>query len=602
MKILLFLTTLGLVWLCRASKPRQGKFIFSISKNSSSIQMPVTTTLYVGSSVYLTIKTADSCSSSSTSGVCWTVRGAKCLGDFSSISSLQSSIYKKPWIPINNREGKYVSNCANEDFSKQPIVASCSEKVAHVTFYNSSNWHDVHIIKPTKEKKTRREINEDEKTEIATEDDKKKAVSEEDKVEASHEKTKKNEEEKVVKEKVVEEKVVEEKVVEEKGEKGLITRTPFEGVYLAGVWLTEDSKNDGLLLDVTLEMKNPFNGYLSASDYPLLTFYMVMCIVYALFAATWLLLSACHYRDLLRVQFWIGGVILLGMIEKAVFYAEYKNVDDTGFSVLGAAKFAEVVSCLKRALARMLVIIVSLGFGIVKPRLGPMLHRVIALGALYFILAVVDAFAKHDIDEHSAENRLSFFTFIPLAVVDSIICWWVCISLFQTMKTLRLRRNVVKLTLYRHFLNTIIFSVVMSIIVMFWSIHTHRAGPCIYNWADLWLETSLWHVLFSVILLVIMILWRPNANNQIYAYSPMIDGDDEDDEVEESLLGGGATESMKLRAVNRESRSGDENQAEADLKWIEENIPQTVADAALPILVDSEDDVEDTKLEMSKID
>lgn len=35
-------------------------------------------------------------------------------------------------------------------------------------------------------------------------------------------------------------------------------------------------------------------------------------------------------------------------------------------SVRGAVVFAELVSCLKRMLARMLVIIVSLGFGIVK--------------------------------------------------------------------------------------------------------------------------------------------------------------------------------------------------------------------------------------------
>lgn len=38
----------------------------------------------------------------------------------------------------------------------------------------------------------------------------------------------------------------------------------------------------------------------------------------------------------------------------------------------------------------MLVIIVSLGFGIVKPRLGPTLQKVVAIGVLYFILAAVD--------------------------------------------------------------------------------------------------------------------------------------------------------------------------------------------------------------------
>ena len=43
---------------------------------------------------------------------------------------------------------------------------------------------------------------------------------------------------------------------------------------------------------------------------------------------------------------------------------------------VGALIFTEVVSALKRSMARVLVIIVSLGFGIVKPGLGRMLHRV----------------------------------------------------------------------------------------------------------------------------------------------------------------------------------------------------------------------------------
>jgi len=39
---------------------------------------------------------------------------------------------------------------------------------------------------------------------------------------------------------------------------------------------------------------------------------------------------------------------------------------DIGVSVPGAIVFAELVSSVKRALARMLVIITSIGFGIVK--------------------------------------------------------------------------------------------------------------------------------------------------------------------------------------------------------------------------------------------
>ena len=59
---------------------------------------------------------------------------------------------------------------------------------------------------------------------------------------------------------------------------------------------------------------------------------MVMCVVYVLLAVLWLVLSACYWRDLLRIQFWIGGVIFLGMLEKAVYYAEFQSIRYDGLS------------------------------------------------------------------------------------------------------------------------------------------------------------------------------------------------------------------------------------------------------------------------------
>lgn len=57
---------------------------------------------------------------------------------------------------------------------------------------------------------------------------------------------------------------------------------------------------------------------------------MVMCIVYILYALLWFLWAACYWKDLLRIQFWIAGVIFLGMVEKAVFCAEYENTNAVG--------------------------------------------------------------------------------------------------------------------------------------------------------------------------------------------------------------------------------------------------------------------------------
>ena len=69
-------------------------------------------------------------------------------------------------------------------------------------------------------------------------------------------------------------------------------------------------------------------------------FYMVMCIVYVLLAVLWLVLSACYWRHLLRIQFWIGGVIFLGMLEKAVYYAEFQSIRYEGSSGRGGARAA----------------------------------------------------------------------------------------------------------------------------------------------------------------------------------------------------------------------------------------------------------------------
>ncbi|XP_060553057.1 transmembrane protein 87A-like isoform X2 [Ruditapes philippinarum] len=294
------------------------------------------------------------------------------------------------------------------------------------------------------------------------------------------------------------------------------------GYYAFVVKITPVNENDKFDAKLTVAMKGKV-GYISAVDWPLLIFYGVMGLVYIIYGLVWLVLLACNWRDLMRLQYWIGGVIVLGMLEKAVFYADYQNIANNGKSVTeGTVIFAEVVSSLKRALARMLVIIVSVGFGIVKPRLGPTFHKVLFVGGLYFILATIEG-SMRTLKPKGDQSTDLMLAAVPLAVVDASICWWIFSSLVQTTRQLRLRRNVVKLALYRHFTNTLIFAVLASIIFMIWSIIQIKMKTCLRAWREIWLDEAYWHLLFSVILAIIMILWRPSSNNQRYAFSPLID-------------------------------------------------------------------------------
>ncbi|XP_004633287.1 transmembrane protein 87B isoform X1 [Octodon degus] len=376
----------------------------------------------------------------------------------------------------------------------------------------------------------------------------------------------------------------------QEGSMDVVARTQKDGFHIFIVSVKTEKTDASWNLNVSLSMMGP-HGYISASDWPLMIFYMVMCIVYILYGVLWLMWSACYWKDILRIQFWIAAVIFLGMLEKAVFYSEYQNINNTGLSTQGLLIFAELISAIKRTLARLLVIIVSLGYGIVKPRLGTVMHRVIGLGLLYFIFAAIEGVMRVIGGSKYLGVVLGD---IILAVIDSIFVWFIFISLAQTMKTLRLRKNTVKFSLYRHFTNTLIFAVLASVVFMVWTTKTFRMAKCQSDWMELWVDDAFWSFLFSVILIVIMFLWRPSANNQRYAFMPLID--DSDDEVEEFMVTPeNLTEGIKLRASktvsNGTAKPATSDNFDEDLKWVEENIPSSFTDVALPVLVDSDEEI-----------
>ncbi|XP_046871102.1 transmembrane protein 87A-like [Hypomesus transpacificus] len=366
--------------------------------------------------------------------------------------------------------------------------------------------------------------------------------------------------------------------------------------------LEEEVANElprGFAFTMTVEMKGP-REYSSPADWPLMMFFMVMCIVYVLFGALWLFWSACYWRDLLRIQFWIGAVIILGMLEKAVFYSEYQSIRYRGDFVQGAVIFAELLSALKRSLARILVLIVSLGYGIVKPRLGTTVHRLAAVGLLYLVFSSVEGVLRVT---GGFYGTVALVANLSLSLIDSCVMWWIFISLSQTTRLLKLRRNVVKLSLYQHFTNTLIFSVLASIIFIIWTTKVFKLVDCQTGWRDLWVDDAFWRLLFSTILLVIMVLLRPSANSQRFSHSPLIDEDEEEDEAKEPMLNE-AFEGMKMRGAKPDSNGAQKllSKEDEDLKWVEENIPSTVADVALPVMLDEEEEILKTKMERSKME
>lgn len=110
-------------------------------------------------------------------------------------------------------------------------------------------------------------------------------------------------------------------------------RTWADGYYIIEISpprVIPDTDRPELDIDVVVNMKNRYGGYISADEHPALVFYAVMCGIYALFIVLWSIWCAFYWRELLKIQFWIGGVIAIGLIEKIAFLVEYNTVNQYG--------------------------------------------------------------------------------------------------------------------------------------------------------------------------------------------------------------------------------------------------------------------------------
>jgi len=80
----------------------------------------------------------------------------------------------------------------------------------------------------------------------------------------------------------------------------------------------------------------------------------------------WLGISCWHRRVLLMVQYWIALVIFLGLVESISWFLEFLIANVDGKRNWPAIETAILVSTCKRTLSRVLVLIVSMGYGVVK--------------------------------------------------------------------------------------------------------------------------------------------------------------------------------------------------------------------------------------------
>uniref|UniRef100_A0A2P2IUN0 GOST seven transmembrane domain-containing protein n=2 Tax=Rhizophora mucronata TaxID=61149 RepID=A0A2P2IUN0_RHIMU len=289
-----------------------------------------------------------------------------------------------------------------------------------------------------------------------------------------------------------------------------------------------DPQLKGTLIKGTTIWKNP-NGYLPGKMTPLMTFFGIMSLAYLALGLIWFLKFVQHWKDVILLHYYITAVIALGMCEMAIWYFEYSNFNSTGMRPMGVTLWAVTFRTVKKTLSRLLLLVVSMGYGVVKPTLGGITSKVLLLGLLYFIASEALELVEHlgNINDFSKKTKL--FLVLPVAFLDSWFILWIFSSLSKTLEKLQMRRNMAKLELYRKFTNSLAVSVLLSIAWIGFELYFNATDPLSELWRVAWIIPAFWTMLAYSLLVVICVLWAPSHNPTRYAYSEE-NGEDIDEE------------------------------------------------------------------------
>lgn len=284
----------------------------------------------------------------------------------------------------------------------------------------------------------------------------------------------------------------------------------------------------GLTISGRTVWRNP-GGYLPGKMAPMMTFHGFMSLAYLALGLVWFLQFVRFWKDTLQLHYYITAVIALGMCEMAFWYFEYANFNDSGSRPMGITICAVTFTAVKKTVSRMLLLVVSMGYGVVRPTLGGITSKVILLGVVYFIASEALELVEHlgNINDFSGKARL--FLVLPVALLDSCFIVWIFSSLSKTLEKLQVRRSVAKLDLYRKFTNSLAVSVLLSVAWIGYELYFNATDPLSELWQRAWIISAFWNVLSLILLGVICFLWAPSQNPTRYAYSEEM-GDDFDEE------------------------------------------------------------------------
>lgn len=225
------------------------------------------------------------------------------------------------------------------------------------------------------------------------------------------------------------------------------------------------------------------------------------------------------------MQNYITAILVFLIVEQLMTWGFYNYQNIHGINVVAKVLMiiVAVLNAGRNAFSFFLLLIVCMGYGVVKPSLGRTMVYVRILAIAHFVFAVVYSITSLSITPDSA-GPLVLLIVLPLAGTLTAFYVWTLNSLNATMKDLIDRRQKTKALMYKKLWWCILGSII--VIFGFFFLNSFAfAGRNDENfvpdhWKSRWFVLDGWlNIVYLFDITFVAYLWRPTANNRRFAMS-----------------------------------------------------------------------------------
>lgn len=298
------------------------------------------------------------------------------------------------------------------------------------------------------------------------------------------------------------------------------------GVYELLYINCETSGLENVIINGNIEYINPF-GQLSAESYPLLWFFGIMTFVMIIVGTIWGVFMLIYRNSLISLQHFLSLLLVLEFIESLVWFLMLWVSNRTGTIHWAWLTATVLTSSVKRTAVGLLLLLISLGYGIMnKAKISDNKRLIIIIITFYFAVStaqeLVTTYIREGIVSSDLEVFLGFISLIllfPSVVIPLGLFWWICACLTKTIQKLKLRQQEAKLELYNKILISLIVAAIMTCLMIIM-----QTGVSIIDsdqvWRVWWLFTAFWFMVFFGLTITLLILLHPAKNETWLSYTP----------------------------------------------------------------------------------